>query len=372
MTNDAPRHHGLRRLALFRPLPAPELDAFLSVADERWLEPGDALFRAGDVGDSLAVVVQGELSVALQGVPGHPSAVAALGPGMLVGEGSLLDPGPRSATAVATVPTMLVELGARGFELLLRHRPRTASRLLAAMIDQLARKLHALDRQVAVELGEVAAFAPLSPPAGASQAPAPRDRPLPGGPITPATLRASGIAFRCGDDDLTGLLAACRERRFHRGEALSRQGLEARSCFIVLSGEVAVVRELMAGERVLAVEGPGAVVGQAALTDHTRRSSTLRARTPVVALELARGDFHRLVGECDAAALGLQLHLATAGARQLREADRRLVEVLTRPGRHGGISQSPSSSGVPTLPPVAARGCVVCRCEEPAFVPLGR
>lgn len=344
MTNDATRHHGLRRLALFRPLPAAELDTFLSVSDERWLKPGDAFFREGDFGDSIAVIVQGELSVDLPGTAG-----VALGPGMLVGEGSLLDPGPRSATAVATLPTMLVELGSRGFEQLLHHRPRTASRLLAAMIDQVARKLHALDRQVAVELGEVAAFAPLSPPAVSSPAPTPDHRPPLGALVTPATVRASGLALRCGDDELGALLSVCHQQHFHRGEVLSRQGVEARSCFIVLSGAVAVVRELMADERVLAVEVAGSVVGQAALTDHTRRSSTLRAMTPVVALELLRADFHRLVGECDAAALGLQLHLATVGSRQLRDADRSLVEVLAR---RGGAARPASPLRAPTRPPV--------------------
>ncbi len=346
----ASAHHlDLRRLELFHPLEVAELDAFLSHARDRWLEPGDVLFREGDPGDALAIVVRGEVAVSLRDVPIPGAEVAVLGAGALIGEGAFIDPEPRSSTVVATAPSVVLELDRRGFEALRREWPRVAARLLTAILHGVARKLHAVDRRIAIELGEVSAFAPLSSPPAAEpgrirsrwprSAPPPPRRPT----VEPFALRACGVTLDCGDDDLRALLSACEERHFAGGEVLSSQGSEARCCYFVLAGEVEVVKALMAGERVLTTLRAGSTVGQAALLDGTRRSATLRARRTVTALEMGRDGYERLVGAGGPAAVSLQHHLATVSVRQLREADRRLVAVLAR-GR-GRAGASPMTGG---------------------------
>ncbi len=327
MSPPADRQARLRRLDIFRPFSPADLDAFDSLVRERWLEPGDAVCREGDRGGALAIVLQGEASVSLRGAPEHSAEVAALGAGSVVGEGAFLDPAPRSATVVASVPTVIVELDHGGFEALLRDHPRAASHLLGIILRDVARRLRGVDRRVAIELGEVSAYAPLSAPPGAAD---PDAGARGGASITPADLRACGAAFLGRDEDLATLLRACTERRFEAGAVLSQQGSEARSCFIVVSGSVAVVKALMASERVLTTLGPGAIAGQFALVDRARRSSTLRAVTPVVALELGRDAFDRLLAASSPVALGLQRHLGTTSVRQLREANRRLAAVLVR------------------------------------------
>lgn len=330
METSTVRHLGLRRIEPFRSLGPAEFDALVAIAAEHWLEPGDVLFREGDLGDTLAIVAQGEVAVSLRDLPSGASEVAALGPGALVGEGSFADPGPRAATAVAAVPSAIVEIDRAGFERLAVGHPVVAARLLSFVLTDVARKLHGVDQRVAIALGEVSAFGPLSAPPTATSTQARRDPSIGDPRAAIEALRACGVPLNGDEADLAALLSACGRRSFDDGEVLSRQGSEPGPCFFVLGGEVEVVKVSMAAERVLAVLGPGSIVGQLALMDRTRRSSTLRARGGVTAFELEREAFHRLASAAGPAAVSLLRPLAEVSARQLRAADRRLGALVTR------------------------------------------
>lgn len=344
MTLPSTRPLTLRRLDAFRALSAAEIDALDARGRQRWLEPGDALFIEGQASHAVAIVLQGELAVSLRGNPEHSTEVASLGPGAVVGEGALVDPAPRSATVTAAVPTVVVELDRADFAALAREQPGAASHLLGMILRDVARKLRAVEQRVAIELGEVSAYPPLTPPPGApDDADAAPGRADP--TVTPAALRATGLALPCDDVQLAALVGACSARRYAAGEVLSQQGTEARSCFILVEGEVEVVKSLLGAERALTTLGPGAMAGQVALIARTRRSSSLRALRPVLALELGREPFDRLLAASSPVALGLQRHLATACVRQLREADRLLSAVLSRAARRGGrASWEPGAS----------------------------
>jgi CRP-like cAMP-binding protein len=70
--------------------------------------------------------------------------VGTLGPGDAIGELSLLDHGPRTATVTADTPMTLLVLSAREFAGVLDEVPGLAQKLLA----QLARRVRELDRQI--------------------------------------------------------------------------------------------------------------------------------------------------------------------------------------------------------------------------------
>jgi hypothetical protein len=80
--------------------------------DRRELEPGEALVEQGDPGDELYLLLDGVLSVVVDG-----DEVAEIGPGAIVGERASLERGLRTATLnartrcrVAVVPQELVDL----------------------------------------------------------------------------------------------------------------------------------------------------------------------------------------------------------------------------------------------------------------------
>jgi lysophospholipid hydrolase len=102
------------------------------------LEAGEVLFREGDIGDSLYVVVTGRVRM-LAGTPGAESAVRDLGPGELIGEVALLTGEPRSATIAAVRDTELYRLSAESVELYLFNEPSVARRIMTVLARRLAR-----------------------------------------------------------------------------------------------------------------------------------------------------------------------------------------------------------------------------------------
>jgi CRP/FNR family transcriptional regulator, cyclic AMP receptor protein len=148
------RHDALRRIKLFDTLTDSEVEAFILFARERRLSPGDVFFREGEPGDTLAMVLDGELSVRVRGPQGTDVEVARLAAGELVGEQACIDPAPRSATVVATAPTLVVSLDRSGLESLTRELPRVGSHLVGIIIHELTARLRGVDRRIAHELGE--------------------------------------------------------------------------------------------------------------------------------------------------------------------------------------------------------------------------
>lgn len=101
------------------------------------LEAGEILFRAGDAGDSLYVVVAGRVRL-LVGEPGAEQAIRDLGPGELLGETALLTGEPRTATIVAVRDTALYRLSAE-----------SAERYLFSEVSAMCRTLTTLARSLA-------------------------------------------------------------------------------------------------------------------------------------------------------------------------------------------------------------------------------
>jgi CRP-like cAMP-binding protein len=73
-----------------------ELARLASLFDEVDYAKGSVLIREGDIGREAFVIIEGKVAVTL-----GRRTLAILGPGEVVGEMSLLDGGPRSATVTA-------------------------------------------------------------------------------------------------------------------------------------------------------------------------------------------------------------------------------------------------------------------------------
>jgi CRP-like cAMP-binding protein len=74
------------------------------------ISKGQVLFKEGDPGDRLFVVVDGKLKLGTASSDGRENLLSILGPGDMFGELSLFDPGPRTATATAVVDSKLLAL----------------------------------------------------------------------------------------------------------------------------------------------------------------------------------------------------------------------------------------------------------------------
>lgn len=129
----------LKRVPLFRDLPARSLERIAASAAPVSYRTGEVVFRQGDPGVSFFVVLGGRVSVALGG-----KDVAQLPAGGFFGEMSLLDDCPRSATVTAAQDTHCLEVKRTDFMRELRSQPDVALQIMAT----LSKRIRDLDARV--------------------------------------------------------------------------------------------------------------------------------------------------------------------------------------------------------------------------------
>jgi CRP/FNR family transcriptional regulator, cyclic AMP receptor protein len=103
----------LARTSLFGSLPEESLTALAAHAQERCVLRGDTLFQRGDPGDTMLVILVGEVRLSLPGAAGRDQVLRILKAGDVFGEIALLDGGPRTADAVALTNCRLLVLERR-------------------------------------------------------------------------------------------------------------------------------------------------------------------------------------------------------------------------------------------------------------------
>jgi CRP-like cAMP-binding protein len=145
----------LKDMALCRALSAAELEAIAAIVELQDIPAGKELFREGDPGDGLFLVIAGEIDV-VKRVPGGEHSLARLGPGGVLGEMSLVTADARSATGRALVDTRVLHLPAARFRTLIAADSVPAYKIVAASAELLARRLATMNGMV-LELSAKAA-----------------------------------------------------------------------------------------------------------------------------------------------------------------------------------------------------------------------
>lgn len=127
----------LRSAPLFAGLDDAAWSALASRMSTRALGRGEHLFREGDPGDALHVVVDGKIKICRTSADGRENVIAILGPGDLLGELSIFDSSARGATATAVVDCSLATLTDADFHDWLVAHPSVAASLLRALATRL-------------------------------------------------------------------------------------------------------------------------------------------------------------------------------------------------------------------------------------------
>ena len=103
------------------------------------LRRGETLFEEGDLGDRLYIVTEGKVKLGHTSNDGRESLLAVLGPGEILGELTLFDPGPRSTTATAVSPATLLHLLHSDLMEIVEANPTLAKHMLRALAQRLRR-----------------------------------------------------------------------------------------------------------------------------------------------------------------------------------------------------------------------------------------
>ena len=129
----------LRQTPLFSGLDDDAAESLRSSLAETRLRRGETLFREGDSGDRLYVVLDGKIKLGRSSADGRENLLAVLGPGQMFGELSLFDPGPRSLTATAVTDVTMKSLGHDELSSWLTGHPDVARNLLGQLAARLRR-----------------------------------------------------------------------------------------------------------------------------------------------------------------------------------------------------------------------------------------
>jgi CRP/FNR family cyclic AMP-dependent transcriptional regulator len=129
----------VRRAPLFTALDEAAALSLRASMDTVKIAKGSILFKEGDDGEHLYVIVDGKLKLGTSSGDGRENLLSILGPGEMFGELSLFDPGPRTSTATAVTDAKLLSLSHEKVIPWLKQNPEVSLQLLTRLSQRLRR-----------------------------------------------------------------------------------------------------------------------------------------------------------------------------------------------------------------------------------------
>lgn len=135
----------LREIGLFGGLEDATLVDFVRTLDLVRRDPGEVVFKEGEAGREMFVVLEGEMEVLKKSRRTRETRVAMLGPSDWFGEMSILDIMPRSATVRALAPSRVLKMSAHDLEQLYRRDLKAYSIVVLNIAREMSRRLRVAD-----------------------------------------------------------------------------------------------------------------------------------------------------------------------------------------------------------------------------------
>ena len=129
----------VRNAPLFTALDEAAAASLRASMDSIKIAKGSILFKEGDEGEHLYVIIDGKLKLGTSSGDGRENLLSILGPGEMFGELSLFDPGPRTSTATAVTDAKLLSLSHEKVIPWLKQNPEVSLQLLTRLSQRLRR-----------------------------------------------------------------------------------------------------------------------------------------------------------------------------------------------------------------------------------------
>ena len=131
----------LAEIPMFSLLDKDERATLAGLMKEESFEAGKIIYNVGDYGDSLYIVRRGRVQIFVEDELGENIVLGESRPGDVFGQISMLDGGPRTATALTEEPSEVLRLDRECLQQLVSSHPHAALDLLAVV----GRRLRATD-----------------------------------------------------------------------------------------------------------------------------------------------------------------------------------------------------------------------------------
>ena len=130
----------LKSVDIFAETPDDVLAEIAMLLEEVEIPAGETIFKKGDIGDSMYILVSGEMEVRADG-----GGLDALGPRDVFGEMALLDAEPRLASITALEDTLLLRLDQEPFYELMDERIEVARGIIRVLLQRLRARVGDVD-----------------------------------------------------------------------------------------------------------------------------------------------------------------------------------------------------------------------------------
>ena len=131
----------LKNVPIFKDLDTGEIESIAEVCREEKFVSGEYIFREGEHGNRLYLIVEGDVRIS-RDVPGSgEEALAILKPGALFGEMAVFDRSERSTHAISNGGTTALTISRPDFEILLDFNREVAYKVLWACVRLLSSRL---------------------------------------------------------------------------------------------------------------------------------------------------------------------------------------------------------------------------------------
>ena len=127
----------LHEISFFDDVPETDLLEIASITTEKQYEPGDIIIEENSSADTFYIIFSGKVEILKQFEDGEEVVLGVYSNGEFFGEMSILDEGPRSATAKAVEPTILLHVSYNDFEQVLAFAPRIAFAIMKELSSRL-------------------------------------------------------------------------------------------------------------------------------------------------------------------------------------------------------------------------------------------
>ena len=138
----------LKNLRLFRDLNYNAIKELTFLFSERVFQAGETIFEENDAGNSLLVIISGEVRITQRANVSGEETLTVLKKGDFFGEMALLEDLPRSATAIANSDTLILEIGSEKFLHFLHKDPASGVKILITLARILSARLREADSKI--------------------------------------------------------------------------------------------------------------------------------------------------------------------------------------------------------------------------------
>lgn len=134
-------YNRLRSLTIFKDLDKNELEIVHKHVFEKSVKKDSILFVEGMPGELLYIIMSGCVEIIKETKDNEKKVLATMRANDIIGEMSLIDSAPRTATGITNADSVLLVITKQNFNEILQSDPRIAAKILMGLLKVISRRL---------------------------------------------------------------------------------------------------------------------------------------------------------------------------------------------------------------------------------------